>query len=147
MGMFDYITCEMPLPETPEPPPGTVFQTKDVPTPQLYMENWKITADGRLLHEECDYEMVKDPAAPLGWWQRRNNKRWVEVPFHGDISFGTISTHQWRYTGGNWDYRARFTEGRCVRIELDEFTPTDAEKVRQIDAELRPPDPRQRESA
>ncbi len=110
MGMFDYMRCEMPLPE-PAPPPDTLFQTKDVPTAQLYLEHWKITADGSLLHEESDYRMVEDAQAPLGFWQMRENKRWVPVDHHGDIEFYHLGDDgQW------WAYKARFTEGRCTRI-------------------------------
>jgi hypothetical protein len=143
MGMFDYIRCEMPLPVTPEPPPDGEFQTKD--TPAQYLDNYKITRDGRLLHEQYDMRWEEDAKAPLGIWQRRDGKRWVEVPFHGDIEFGTISLHRGQFTGGDWDYLARFTEGVCASIQLVNFSPTDPERVAKIEAEwqasLAPPRP------
>ncbi len=116
MGVFDEIECELPLPETPEPCPGRIFQTKSFEDP--YMEHYKITGDGRLLHQK--------------WWSR-DNQEWVEVPHHGDIEFGTISLHRGQFTGGVWDYRARFTEGRCTKIGLAKFSPMDPALVKRIE--------------
>lgn len=43
MGLFDDITCDAELPETPVPPTGG-FQTKSLPEP--YMDKYAITSDG-----------------------------------------------------------------------------------------------------
>jgi hypothetical protein len=93
MGMFDHIRCRMPLPSDPPPPAIEWFQTKDVPTPQLYMEQWTIEEDGRLIHHACDYEQtpVEELPDPTCRWRgsiRRINLR--DEPhgdFHGDIEF------------------------------------------------------------
>jgi hypothetical protein len=45
--MFDYVICEMPLPQQPRPPWTGLFQTKDT-TPQ-FLERFTITAAGRLI--------------------------------------------------------------------------------------------------
>jgi len=95
MGMFDYIRCDMPLPETPMPAPHGLFQTKD--TPDQYLSEYRICKDGRL-------------------WREVDEGGEVSPPFHGDVDFYTIGDKgQW------WEYRARFTEGVCSKIILVEF--------------------------
>lgn len=125
MGMFDYIRCRMPLPAEPKPPPCEWFQTKDVPTAQLYLGNWTIEADGRLIRHAYRIEDRSDPKAEgiLRWagcmtkvYEPEND---VAVPYHGDIGFG----HYDNVTGEDWDYVARFTDGVCTRIWLEEHTP------------------------
>lgn len=51
MGMFDEITCKMPLPQYPgiSCDRTTVFQTKSL---KRYMEQYVIQADGKLEHVE-----------------------------------------------------------------------------------------------
>lgn len=97
MGMFDYVMVEMPLPE-PAPPAGTEFQTK---TFDPLFDRYIIKPDGRLLRRRKD---VLDGGWVLG--------PEIEVPYHGDLEFYAYD----RATGESWDYVARFTEGRCVRI-------------------------------
>ena len=126
MGLFDYIKCEMPLPETPVPPPTSMFQTKD--TDDMYMTIHTITANGRLMWKP--YKMVEVPKAERPYPDAPDDdirsimgcvKRVEEEPeaieFHGDIHF--YESHD----GGWWEYCARFTDGVCTRITLVEFTP------------------------
>lgn len=125
MGMFDYIKCDAPLPETEVPPPNKEwFQTKD--TPDQYMTLYTITSDGLLIWRP--YEIVSVPKAErpypnqdgllgLAGCQRRVESDEKVLPFHGDIEFYT-SNHP---DVGWWEYRARFTEGRLSRIDLVEF--------------------------
>ena len=126
MGMFDYIRCEMPLPSEPAPPAIEWFQTKDVPTDQLYLEKWKITASGELVKLGVRYEDRGDKTAPLGSAARvvgcmtpvhmpDDDKAF---PFHGDLNFG----HYDSKTGEDWEYMARFTEGKCTKIWCAEHT-------------------------
>lgn len=128
MGLFDYITCEMPLPETPTPPPGDDFQTKD--TPDQYMTTYTITADGRLTWRPYHLEEVPQHERPypdgdglLGAMGsiRRVEKEPEAIPYHGDIHFC-----HYREPGEWWEYRARFTEGVCSGISLVEYTPPKA---------------------
>lgn len=114
MGMFDYIKCEMPLPETPEPPPaGDLFQTKD--TPEQYLAIYTITADGRL---EMRPYSLQDAPQDLD-------------DFHGDINFYKIGIHQGQWDGREWEYRARFTDGRCSSINLIKYSPFDQEPTHE----------------
>ena len=135
MGVFDYIRCELPLPKTPTPPPesdGGLFQSKD--TPDQWMTIYTITADGRLSwrpyhtaevpKKERPYPDADGPLALVGFI-RRVEREPEFVDFHGDIEFGTISTREGRYSGGTWDYRARFTDGRCEKIDLIDYSPED----------------------
>lgn len=125
MGMFDYIKIEMPIPSVPEPPNVEWFQTKDVPTEQLYLEKWKITSDGRLVKLGVHYEDRSDKSAPPGSLERIAGimtpvaapELDQEVQFHGDISFGHYDPDSEK----SWDYIARFTDGICVSIWCDEF--------------------------
>ena len=52
MGMFDYVKCEYPLPD-PEAQ-DLLFQTKD--TDAMFLETYKITKEGQLLHFTGEYE-------------------------------------------------------------------------------------------
>lgn len=126
MGMFDYIRCEMPLPAEPRPPAVEWFQTKDVPTGQLYLEKWAIRADGKLVKFGVRYEDRSDPKAE-GLMKLCGMATPVLVPekdevfddFHGDICFGHYDSE----TKEDWDYIARFTDGKCNRIWCNEYTP------------------------
>jgi hypothetical protein len=129
MGMFDYIRSEIPLPNDPPPPDTIWFQTKDVPTINLFLEKWLIRADGRLVKLGVVYEDHSDKTAPEGSLESIVGiMSAVDDPsldkvmddFHGDIPFyyydGT--------TGECWEYTARFTEGYCTKITLAYTPPT-----------------------
>lgn len=105
MGLFDDVTCDAVLPETPVPPTGG-FQTKSLPEP--YMDKYVITSGGLLFQV----------------WPDGQKER---IHHHGDIQFytGAKSGEGW------WEYKARFTEGKLSRIELVEYqspTPLTPEK-------------------
>jgi hypothetical protein len=127
MGMFDYIKSEMPLPEDAPRPAVEWFQTKDVPSEQLYLEKWVIRADGKLLKLGVRYEDRSNKNAPAGSWESIAGTM-TPVPdpasdrvfedFHGEIMFG----HYDHKTEEDWDYTARFTDGICTRITV-EYTP------------------------
>lgn len=117
MGMFDYIRCLMPLPETTLMPDGdTLFQTKD--TPDQYMTVYTIDDDGRLTWRPYQIEVVPleerpNPEMPMrGMWKRVEGDK-ETIPYHGDIVFYHLSKDNFW-----WEYRARFTEGVCVRIDI-----------------------------
>lgn len=130
MGMFDEIKCEAPLPETPIPPPGDVFQTKD--TPDQRMTRYTITADGKLTWRPYHMETVpkedrkypdEDGIFGLIGSIRRVEQDPVAIAYHGDICFYAAGG---RYgDGGWWEYRARFTDGQLIDITLEEYLPTD----------------------
>lgn len=125
MGMFDYIKSEMPLPAEPTPPAIEWFQTKDVPTGQLYLEKWLIRADGCLVKLGVRYEDRSDKTLPeddimrlAGMMTPVAEPSLDEVfsDFHGDLSFGHYDTNTKEW----WDYIARFTDGRCTKIWCSE---------------------------
>lgn len=126
MGMFDYIACEMSLPDAP--PPGLDFQTKD--TDDQFLTPYVIREDGTLWKEECEFEDRSDPHAEgikrLAGMLTRVNQRWVQVPYEGELVFYTsnitASGPQGFVTsdGGpakSWDYVAKFQNGKVVSIE------------------------------
>ena len=95
MGMFDEIRCRYPLPV-----PGweeTLFQTKD--TPEQWMEQYEIRADGTLWHEDYDIEDRSDPKAEgllaLCGCMTRVNCRWVNSDFTGEIRFCSLRKPEW----------------------------------------------------
>jgi hypothetical protein len=125
MGVFDYIRVKMPLPALPLPPDIEWFQTKDVPTDQLWLLKWTIEEDGCLIRHGYHIEDRGDKGAPEGSIERVAGCMTTiydpaldeAVDFHGDIAFG----HYDDKTGGDWGYVARFTNGRCVNVWLDNY--------------------------
>jgi hypothetical protein len=104
MGMYDYVHCEVPLPD------GYVgdMQTKDF---DCFFGTILIRTDGRLLVEEGDWEAVPldeqpNPKIPMFGTFRVTNKRWRDLDFHGDFRF-----HGSRDRGDWHEYLARFTHG------------------------------------
>lgn len=125
MGMYDYVRCEMPLPQTDVMPKVVLFQTKD--TPDQYLTVYTITADGRLSWRPYEMEVVpKDerpyPDAPDGdirglmGIMRRVEREPEFLDYHGDLFFYHYHDGTW------WEYKARFTEGVCAEIVLEDFT-------------------------
>jgi hypothetical protein len=109
MGLFDYILCEVPLPDgfTGE------LQTKDL---GCYLLTHVITKDGRLLLEHVDridYELET----------RTTSRR--DANFHGMLRFygRTLRTRRARdREDDTWEwheYNAKFVHGQLVSIERD----------------------------
>jgi hypothetical protein len=132
MGMFDYLTCEIPLPADPPPPPkGTEFQTKD--TEAQFMEYYTITREGRLLHHSVRYEQVPKAERPypdaaddsfkaLAGSIRLVPTGDVDTNYHGYVRFYEYSeTREW------WEYRAKFTDGVCIELVCTEHRGPSAE--------------------
>lgn len=123
MGMFDYLKCEMSLPEEPPPPKIEWFQTKDTEeiSGQLYLERWTITPDGRLLQHKVRYEQTPEeelpyPDMPFIGCLKTVPIGDIEIAFHGDLEF-----HHWD-NGEWWSYVARFEDGHCSQIRCAEHT-------------------------
>lgn len=127
MGMFDYLRCEVPLPD------GWTgdLQTKDFDCDQT---THVITADGRLLLDrggavevplaERTYPDESNPSCIIG------SMRWVpkleDANYDGIVHFGGLEVESYR-DGDRYrpiykhhDYVAKFTDGQLVGIELDE---------------------------
>ena len=99
MGMFDYVKCEVELPDgkTNE----CEFQTKDFDDP--YLETYTITAEGRLIHDAVRYD-IDPPDKHVGK---------VDMNFHGVLNFyGGLGVDEWR------EFNAKFTDGKLVGIEV-----------------------------
>jgi hypothetical protein len=130
MGMFDYLKCEHPLPDGYTGPAD--WQTKD--TDDQYLSLYTITADGRLVSDDWHMEEVPlaerpYPDAEPGSFQsicgiarRVVDRANVERPFHGDLFFYSATDGDFNDAAGyTWrEYRARFTEGKLLRIDLIE---------------------------
>lgn len=144
MGMFDYVRCDVPLPDGWE---ADELQTKDL---ECQMTTAWITAEGRLLVEDFEYEPVpedelpyKDHPSPImrfvGCLQK-TNRRWRDLNYHGMLEFYGIEQPETargrvvRYVDGNvidhetgevlgpaisHDYTAKFTDGKLVEITGD----------------------------
>ncbi len=112
MGMFDYIRCEMPLPDgfTGE------LQTKDL---DCEMDVYLIRADGTLAilkfdlellpQEQWDHPDPDDPLHPFGR-HRRVNERYNAVDYHGMLNFYGGQGDYWH------EYLSKFTDGRLVEV-------------------------------
>lgn len=119
MGMFDWVKVKMPLPDSPGN--DIDFQSKD--TEDQFLTHYTITADGRLTKPKITrYEDRSDPKAEgfmsvLGMATPIIDGE-VEIPFHGYIHFHHYNNKTREY----WNYRAKFTDGKCVEITLLEHT-------------------------
>ncbi len=128
MGMFDEIHCKYLLPENP---PDWVknarFQTKDL---ENCLDEYTITAEGRLIHHCKQYEWVDDEEYPLRGYLKPV-KEWDEdTEYHGDLLFYTsnIASSDGKGHYGveagtderalSFDYKARFTDGQLQWIRL-----------------------------
>jgi hypothetical protein len=114
MGMFDYVRCEVLLPDAFE----GGCQTKDFDCEMCRIE---IRADGSLWIERFDREVVPKAERPhpdaegmlgLMGMLRRVNVRWELIDFHGVMNFYGDDK-----AGGWHEYNAKFTDGRLVSIE------------------------------
>lgn len=121
MGMFDYIRCEVPLPDGFE----GELQTKDFG--DSAMVTHIITKDGRLLTDNGPDEWVPEaerryPNAKPGTFESmcgilRHIPKHEDANFHGIVNFygsegrSEDGTYRWH------EYNAKFTDGQLVGIE------------------------------
>lgn len=104
MGMYDYLRCEMPLPD-PEVQ-GEMFQTKD--TPAQFLDTYVIRADGRLVNEYPNLEELPGEDPPF--WKRTGPPK--EVDWTGTMFFYTLDDD------GRWyEYRALVWKGVVKELE------------------------------
>jgi hypothetical protein len=119
MGMYDYLICEMTLPEQPRAPQSRAFQTKDL---ECLLERYAITAAGRLIHHAVRYEEVPlserpDSELPFIGSLRAVPTGRIDTNFHGVMEFYTYDD----CTKESWSYEAKFTDGQCVDIRCLEY--------------------------
>jgi hypothetical protein len=96
MGMFDHVRCRYPLPD----PEAQELEYQSKSTPAQALDNYVITPDGNLLHEEYDTRMEESAEAPFGFYPHRDNCRWVAVDYRGELEIHTsveqpASTLKW----------------------------------------------------
>jgi hypothetical protein len=119
VGMYDYLICEMPLPEQPLAPQSRAFQTKDL---ECLLERYTITAAGRLIHHAVRYAEVPLSERPYPEFSFIGCMRAVptgdiDTNFHGMLEFYTYDSR----TKESWSYEAKFTDGQCVDIRCLEY--------------------------
>lgn len=120
MGMFDWVYCEVELPDGYDPGPEG-FQTKDF---ENIMTTIKITAEGRLEIFLYEYEHIGD--YDPGWTKgeliprfERVNERWVEYcERDGSLFHGTFNFYDYDVTGFWHEYVAKFDDGKLREILL-----------------------------
>jgi hypothetical protein len=144
MGMFDYVRCEVPLPDGWVP---DELQSKDF---DCTMTHLRVTADGRLMIERYESYTVPKEERPYpdaeegsiqeicGIWGKRN-RRWEDINYHGDFNFYGIErvgpqefvpltegAKVGYYKGETCyhDYIARFTDGRLTGIVVSSDSDT-----------------------
>lgn len=109
MGMFDYVRCDIPLPDAF----AGELQTKDF---GCVLGVLLIRVDGRLMIQDCEWEEVppeerSDRKLPVF---RAINKRWRDLDFHGDFCFYGSGK-----SDGEWhEYVARFSHGTLESIKV-----------------------------
>lgn len=129
MGVFDRLTFEdgldVEFPDIGADPFEITWQTKSITRHQPMMENYKVTAEGRLFKEDAEYEHVPEEDRPLydeeiGGFEspmdamagsrRKVHHGWSDIGYHGTFEFHrTIDD----------DYvslAAKFTDGQLVEI-------------------------------
>ena len=120
MGMFDRIKSELPFPDADA---EAVRNTEDWQTKDLdcVMDEYTITASGRLMHDEWHYEEVPKAQRPhpnddglmglAGSLRREVDRPKVDLNFHGVLNFYAMTKDK------RWiEYDAKFTDGTLVEF-------------------------------
>ena len=98
MGMFDDVTCEMPLPDGFD---GGGFQTRDL---GCELASYRITKSGGLVCEKDG--MFTVTAGTLD-------------DYHGILNFYTIEVDPNDGTSVWHEYSAKFADGKCAEITVN----------------------------
>lgn len=120
MGLFDYVKCEVELPDGFK----GELQTKDIDDP--YMLTHRITAEGRLMQshlvridvvplEERDCKDPNDIRSFAGSQRHITEER--DANFHGWFNFYGSEMDGGKF-GEFHEYDAKFTDGQLVEIRL-----------------------------
>lgn len=129
MGLFDRVTFEDDLdvefPDIDTDPFAVTWQTKSITRHHPMMDNYRVSAAGRLLKEEADYESVPEKERPyydeeIGGFDspimemagglRKIHLGWSDTAYHGVFEF-----HQ-TVNGTHVSLEAKFTDGHLVEI-------------------------------
>ena len=113
MGMFDHVTCELPMPDGRELAKDS-FQTKSL---ECLMDLYTITAAGRLIFHKRRYSASRMPE-PIAD---------IDMDYHGDIEIyavagdGKLASYALRFTNGTLEWIRTFDALR----PSDHFLPPD----------------------
>ncbi len=133
MGLFDHLTFEdgldIEFPDIGTNPLEVTWQTKSITRDYPMMENYKITAAGRLFKEEAEYEHVPEEERPhydeaIGGFEspmremagsmRKIHLGWADMEYHGIFEFH-------RTIDGDYvSLEAKFTDGQLAEITRNE---------------------------
>jgi hypothetical protein len=107
MGMYDYIhvECELPI----EVPCEAKWQTKD--TPSQFLDDYYLTAKGRLEYDDYEEEIEYNEEAPFGFYvHRKNVHRTFCEDFTGSIRFYDEIEGKW------YEFYAFIENGKVLKI-------------------------------
>lgn len=112
MGMFDYLTCDLPLPHFGLHPEWG-FQTKSL---QCTLDAAHISRSGRLIFRHALLEYIpEDERHPSGLpFMRTEGYEFEDLDYHGWLGFHGGPTDRF------YSFEAKFTDGLCVEIHLRE---------------------------
>lgn len=129
MGLFDRITFEdgldVEFPDIGTDPYEVMWQTKSIARHEPTVENYKITAKGRLFKEKAEYEHVPEEERPgyneeIGGFKnefergrgsrKKIHQGWSDTEYHGTFEFHTT------IDGDYISLEAKFTDGQLVKI-------------------------------
>ena len=124
MGMFDRLTSDYPLPSHQQ----AEYQTKGLAWLVHgesgiggFLDEYRITADGRLMLRRHVREWRADADAPLGGCFQSVRDWWEEVPdVHGDVDVYAREPAAGDELPGRVEFRVRFTHGRVEWIKAHE---------------------------
>lgn len=115
MGMFDYLQCDLPMPDGREVTKDG-FQTKSL---WCSMDRFTITRQGRLIYHRCRYEPGPDREIKPGIMcpqYERVAMGDVNMDYHGDLAIhGTAANDEFlryvvRFTHGEVEWIRQFEE-------------------------------------
>ncbi len=89
MGMFDEVRIRYQLPWSEVQ--REIWQSKETPT--QFGDQYEIREDGRLWHEAYDMRFEDDPEELLGVWIHKDNVRWEQEVWNGQIECHTGFEH------------------------------------------------------
>jgi hypothetical protein len=105
VGMFDYLRCELPMPDGRKVSKDS-FQTKSL---WCGMDRFTITRQGRLIYHRCRYEPGADREIKQGIMVAQYNRvamEDIDMDYHGDLAIhGTTADDK------SLHYAVRFTRG------------------------------------
>ena len=128
MGLYDDLTFEAGLnvgfPDFDGDPFDVTWQTKSIQREPL-RDEYKITANGRLLKEDAEHEIVPEAERPgydeeIGGFEndlekmrgmlRKIHNGWTDTEYHGTFEFHNS------IDGSYVSFEAKFTDGALVEI-------------------------------